>query len=549
MKAAKENETQSSAPIDGGNRLAPVDGGNRPAPVGNSNRPALANGGNRLAGRPLFRRATLPFLGLGLYQAWLSLSFYTTALFSDVEGLTAMVNAIWALGAWGFALAMIAFIIPTGCVLARWAERYPRASRLGAAFLTTLGTLATVLAGSAAQGGLGTEGVLAIALAGMFASGFASGCLVLLWGDAYRTLRAEELVALTFAARVVGVLVFAGVSALPDAAKPLFAIGLPLLSGATLLPAARHGSSSPRPAPAPDFPRRRFPPQLLIPLAALFLYALGGELFRQICLSHESLSVDAMGLGYTVSIGVTAAVLLLVVVVYGRMETASGTVLRLMRPATFFMAVAFIAFACLRLPAALSYGIFGVGFYCMTAFAWIIGVDVARRFDLPPLTVIAASQLPTALGPCLLPLFQPLVAFLAHSNAESLNMVAMLFSCLMFAVGLLMLGERNVETVWGMFPAVAAPAAEGEPRAAEQEGPSYAERFALLAADYKLTPRETEVAELLARGRNLPYVEEALVISHGTAQTHARHIYQKMNVHARQEFIDLVDHLIDQPKP
>ena len=94
--------------------------------------------------------------------------------------------------------------------------------------------------------------------------------------------------------------------------------------------------------------------------------------------------------------------------------------------------------------------------------------------------------------------------------------------------------------------ALAADAGEGP--GAEQEGPSYAERFASLAADYKLTKRETEVAALLARGRNLPYVEEALVISHGTAQTHARHIYQKMGVHTRQEFIDLVEHLIDQGK-
>lgn len=512
--------------------------------------------GKRLAPGRLFRRAALPFLGLGFYQAWLSLSFYTTALFADIDGLTAMVNAIWALGAWGFALAMISFILPTRHMLARWSERRPRAFCIGAASLTALGTLATVLAGSAANIGLDASGSLAIALAGMFVSGVASGCLVLLWGGAFRRLRTDELVALTFGARVVAVAVFAGASLLSDAAKPLFAVVLPLLSGATLLAASRCDDDPPHPAPAIAQQRRRISPRLFIPLAALFLYALGGELFRQICLSHESLSVDTMGMGYTISIGVTAAVLLLAVVIYGRMEPASGAVLRLIRPATFFMAIAFIAFACLRLPAALSYGIFGVGFYCMTAFAWIIAVDVAKRFDVPPLTVIAVSQLPTGLGPCLLPLFQPFVALLAHSSVQSLNMVAMLFSCLMFAVALFMLGERNVETVWGMFPslpqsteagkALAADAGEGP--GAEQEGPSYAERFASLAADYKLTKRETEVAALLARGRNLPYVEEALVISHGTAQTHARHIYQKMGVHTRQEFIDLVEHLIDQGK-
>lgn len=61
-----------------------------------------------------------------------------------------------------------------------------------------------------------------------------------------------------------------------------------------------------------------------------------------------------------------------------------------------------------------------------------------------------------------------------------------------------------------------------------------------LAAQFELTPRETEVFELLARGRSIPYVRDALVISKETAATHAKHIYAKMEVHSRQELIDLV---------
>lgn len=52
-----------------------------------------------------------------------------------------------------------------------------------------------------------------------------------------------------------------------------------------------------------------------------------------------------------------------------------------------------------------------------------------------------------------------------------------------------------------------------------------------------LTPRETEVALLLVTGRSLPYIEEELSISHGTANTHLRHIYEKLGVHNRQEFL------------
>lgn len=65
-------------------------------------------------------------------------------------------------------------------------------------------------------------------------------------------------------------------------------------------------------------------------------------------------------------------------------------------------------------------------------------------------------------------------------------------------------------------------------------------RIAELARDHKLTPRETEVFGLLAHGRSIPYVRDALFISRDTAATHAKHIYAKLDVHSRQELIDLV---------
>lgn len=61
-----------------------------------------------------------------------------------------------------------------------------------------------------------------------------------------------------------------------------------------------------------------------------------------------------------------------------------------------------------------------------------------------------------------------------------------------------------------------------------------------LRDEYGLTARETEVLELVAAGRSLPYVQEALHIAPSTAATHINHIYQKLGIHTRQELIDLV---------
>ena len=57
---------------------------------------------------------------------------------------------------------------------------------------------------------------------------------------------------------------------------------------------------------------------------------------------------------------------------------------------------------------------------------------------------------------------------------------------------------------------------------------------------YGLTGRESDVLSILARGHGLSRVQDELFISEGTAITHRRHIYQKLNIHSKSELIDLV---------
>ncbi|WP_251231526.1 response regulator transcription factor [Adlercreutzia aquisgranensis] len=63
----------------------------------------------------------------------------------------------------------------------------------------------------------------------------------------------------------------------------------------------------------------------------------------------------------------------------------------------------------------------------------------------------------------------------------------------------------------------------------------------LVAAAYKLTPRESEVVVLLAYGRTLAIIARDLQIAKGTARTHIESIYRKLGVHKQQELIDLVE--------
>lgn len=61
-----------------------------------------------------------------------------------------------------------------------------------------------------------------------------------------------------------------------------------------------------------------------------------------------------------------------------------------------------------------------------------------------------------------------------------------------------------------------------------------------LVVECRLSAREEEVLGYLARGRSQPYIREELLLSKNTVATHVKHIYQKLNVHSRQELLDLV---------
>ena len=58
-------------------------------------------------------------------------------------------------------------------------------------------------------------------------------------------------------------------------------------------------------------------------------------------------------------------------------------------------------------------------------------------------------------------------------------------------------------------------------------------------AAYGLTPREVEVFELLAQGRDTRYIESALCIAGNTVKMHRKSVYRKLGVHSQQELIDL----------
>ena len=63
---------------------------------------------------------------------------------------------------------------------------------------------------------------------------------------------------------------------------------------------------------------------------------------------------------------------------------------------------------------------------------------------------------------------------------------------------------------------------------------------ARIAREAELTPRETEVFLLLARGRNAGFIMSELHIKRNTVKAHTAHVYAKIGVHSQQELLTLV---------
>lgn len=62
-----------------------------------------------------------------------------------------------------------------------------------------------------------------------------------------------------------------------------------------------------------------------------------------------------------------------------------------------------------------------------------------------------------------------------------------------------------------------------------------------IGAHYGLSPRQCEILDLLARGRDTQYVMDRFTISRATAKTHVYNIYRKLDIHSRQDLYDLIE--------
>lgn len=223
------------------------------------------------------------------------------------------------------------------------------------------------------------------------------------------------------------------------------------------------------------------------------------------------------------------------------------------RPQSIFSAALLIMAASLIVSAAAAVPamqlLFLAGYVCFDLLIWALIVGMNHGSGVPVLRTVCVVQAVDQLG-ILLGTFIPwggTPQVVAVANA-GLGVVIMLL------VMYLLLRDRGVvenlggndygfaaddEAAGGSGPdeRCAPLPLSGEPDASGMTLPTALDA---IADRYFLSTREVDVLSLLVAGRSGPYIADHLCISANTVKTHIRHIYTKLDVHDRQELLDLV---------
>lgn len=162
--------------------------------------------------------------------------------------------------------------------------------------------------------------------------------------------------------------------------------------------------------------------------------------------------------------------------------------------------------------------------WCLQALCWILLASIAYERRIPPVSLF---------GICF-PLMISAPYCAGHAIARILSLPVE-NSGLLAAV---MAFITVVAIVLALFDAEMFGGSRGE---ADSEEDSFREAVQRIGEQYGLSAREVDVAYLLARGYTLSRVGDELYISMNTVRTHTRKIYNKLNIHTKQELIDLIE--------
>ncbi len=462
-------------------------------------------------------RVPLAFLGIGVYRAWIELAFVGTFIDFPAFGLSVRDVFDWAMVATALGCTLLAKHI---------APFFNKRSVYAVSGITL--TMATILLFSASSFPASTT---AIGVAAGIFGGFGIGLLILLWSELYSCLNPLRVALYYSASIVIGALI---IYVYRGFMLPWLFVMTALLPVLSLFCAWRGFGQIPETElPSTAYHRFSLPWKAVLFMAAYaFGYGLmeAGGLYEGTFGPHSAPAVVVVGVLVFVGVAVRggrfdfgliyrvalplAVLALFLVAVFGQRQTAVESFCMLAAYTAQSIIIMLIwANICYR------YGVSAV---------WLFGIERGVRQILMWLGRVTATfvEAPDVLG----------------GHGETL--VSLLAIIAVIVATMVLFTEKDLSSRWGANFIDGGVDSGNLLRKQELE-----ERCREVARQYKLSAREEEVLRLLAQRKTVGIIERELVIANGTAKAHVRHIYQKLDIHTRQDLFDLLGVENREPAP
>jgi DNA-binding CsgD family transcriptional regulator len=173
-----------------------------------------------------------------------------------------------------------------------------------------------------------------------------------------------------------------------------------------------------------------------------------------------------------------------------------------------------------------------VGYHCFDLMLWTLLADLSYRFHISPILSFGLGRgllyFASGLGNLLGSVFR--LQSGEGFDLATLSVASTILTLVLIVTYCFVLTEKDLFSYEGVEKVDK----DGKPG-------SIMQACSQIADLYNLSPREEAVMRLLVKGRSINRIQEEIYVSKGTVNTHLHHIYQKLDIHTKQELLDLVE--------
>ncbi len=477
-------------------------------------------------------------IGFALNRSWVYLMFLNTAsllfmasggswiTYANIASTITLTITLFALAAFGRPSAM---------------QRHSKCTFALAAGITCGGTACIVASGIA--GGL----AIPLGIVGGVLTGVGSGVIDMGYGELYSRLDSSITNFEVPFAFFLAATFFSLTMQLPPYCAAIACSLIPIAAALLLVNSMDAASPTSKAAPKAQID--------IIPFtwrigACSCLVGIGDGIVRAACLATPGLSMQEFYTLPLVAGSVATMAIIYLCCLITPPEQGEG-LRKVYRSSVFVMAVFYLLLPLIQGFHFLESTMALTGYGTFNVLIWLLLAETAHRHKLAPHVIYGIGWGMVTFGV----LIGGVAGQLLISQQPSMSVVSLIATLCILTSYLFVLKEHDFATMVTPMAQALSPEASGSAEAdahatsgsnnpEDTDRPRKArfmDRCTAVAEAYGLTPRETELMILYAKGHTSANIQQELFLSRGTVTTHLRHIYQKMEIHSKAELMEIID--------